>query len=66
MKGEASLFVGNISRQVSQRELEKLFLRYGECKLNLKVLSACSQADYPATIRLHNLRKGIFRCEGKG
>jgi RNA recognition motif-containing protein len=30
-----SLFVGNISRYVNYRELEKAFLNYGECKVKL-------------------------------
>jgi len=39
-----SLFVGNISRQVSQRELQRLFSDFGPCKLDLK--SSFAFVDY--------------------
>ena len=32
-----SLFVGNISKNVNQRELEDEFEKYGKCNINFKV-----------------------------
>ena len=32
-----SLFVGNISKNVNERELEDEFEKYGKCSINFKV-----------------------------
>jgi RNA recognition motif. (a.k.a. RRM, RBD, or RNP domain) len=32
-----SLFVGNVSRNVNTRDLEKAFGKYGDCEVDLRV-----------------------------
>ena len=33
-----SLFIGNISRECDSKEFEKAFKRYGECKIDMRVI----------------------------
>ena len=40
-----SLFIGNISKSVSQSELEKLFGEYGSCRINWKGSYAFAEFD---------------------
>lgn len=44
-----SLFVGNVSKNVSSRDLEKAFGKYGDCEVDLRVhphTSLISQRSY--------------------
>lgn len=38
-----SLFIGNVSKHVTHRELENLFKKYGKCKIDLRVTFSSSQ-----------------------
>ena len=33
-----SLFVGNVSKHVTMKEIENLFKKYGKCKIDLRVI----------------------------
>jgi RNA recognition motif. len=51
-----SLFVGNVSRNVSEKDLEKAFSKYGDCKLELRVIpSRRLRKDYRETMVSSNL-----------
>lgn len=41
-----SLFVGNVSKHVSNRELEALFKKFGKCKIDLRVFFILCQDRY--------------------
>ena len=51
-----SLFVGNISRNVSTHELEDAFLKYGQCEVNHKVRTLHSHVSNRAAMHLRNIR----------
>lgn len=41
-----SLFVGNVSRNVSEKELETEFIEFGSCKVEKKVRESLRQGNY--------------------
>jgi RNA recognition motif-containing protein len=53
-----SLFVGNISRNVSFKDLEREFSRYGECRVDLRVTSLANSPDsFRAAMDLLNIHE---------
>ncbi len=42
----SSLWVGNVSRKVTETDLKKVFKKYGECKVDLRVKSTFFSIDF--------------------
>lgn len=52
-----SLFVGNVSKHVTMKEIENLFKKYGKCKIDLRVILSQLQDRY-AFIQFENDNHG--------